>query len=182
MYTTREQWLLAAIDEFRPMFKQAQLTVPKQLKVSCGFPGCGDRKKRIGECWTDAKQVFISPMLADENQVLSTLTHELCHACLPAKVKHGAEFKAAAKNVGLVGKARECNAGPELLEKFKPIVKKLGPYPHTALNLGQRPEKKQGTRLLKVECGCGLIIRMTQKWLDEGQPKCWLCGKKMEAA
>jgi hypothetical protein len=86
------------------------------------------------------------------------------------------------KAVGLEGKARATVAGAELSVKLKPIVKTLGPYPHKALDLGTRPEKKQTTRLLKVECGCGLIVRVTQKWLDEGDPKCWLCGEKMEAA
>ena len=174
MHTTREAWLLAAIAELRPMFTAASLKVPERLKVSCGFPGCGNRKKRIGECWAEAKQVFISPMLDNESRVLDVLCHELIHSCLPAGEKHGQRFKAGMKAIGLEGKAGATVAGPELLKALKPIVKKLGPYPHKALDLGARPEKKQTTRLLKVECpSCGYIARVTRTVIDEkGCPIC----------
>jgi hypothetical protein len=78
------------------------------------------------------------------------------------------------KAVGLEGKARATVAGNELLAKLKPIVKTLGPYPHKALDLGARPEKKQTTRLLKVECPtCGYIARVTRTTIDEkGLPIC----------
>jgi hypothetical protein len=150
------------------------MKVPDRLKVSCGFPGCGDRKTRIGECWTTARQIFISPMLAEETRILDVLCHELIHACLPPAEKHGPPFKQGMKAIGLEGKAKATVAGTELLAKLKPIVKTLGPYPHKALDLGARPEKKQSTRLLKTQCpACGYIARVTRTTIDEkGLPIC----------
>jgi len=174
MHATREAWLLGAIAELKPLFKAAGLKVPDKLKVSCGFTGMGKRSTRIGECWTEAKQVFISPVIADENETLAILVHELIHACLPAGEKHGKLFKQGMKSIGLEGKAKSTFAGVDLLAKFKPIVKKIGPYPHKALDVGNRPEKKQSTRLLKVECpACGYIARVTRKVIDDkGCPIC----------
>ena len=45
------------------------------------------------------------------------------------------------------------------------------------------PIKGQGTRLIKVVCpdaSCGVILRMTRKYLINRIPTC-ACGKKMEA-
>lgn len=44
----------------------------------------------------------------------------------------------------------------------------------------ERPRKagspKQSTRLIKAACGdCGYTIRVTQKWLEQGNPGC-PCG------
>lgn len=175
MHSTREAWLLGAIAELKPLFKNGGLKVPDKLKVSCGFTGQGKRGRAIGECWPGkVAQVFVSPILADENQVLAVLVHELIHACLPPGEKHGKLFKQGMVTVGLEGKAKSTTAGAELLERFKPLVKKIGPYPHTALNVGAPPEKKQNTRLLKVECPtCGYIARVTRKVIDEhGTPIC----------
>jgi hypothetical protein len=40
-------------------------------------------------------------------------------------------------------------------------------------------KRKQGTRLIKVECEmCGYVVRTTNKWLRVGRPTC-CCGGKM---
>jgi hypothetical protein len=182
VFTTREAWLLAAIEELRPLFTAAGLKAPAKIRVSCGFPGTGNRRTVKGECWGGkAASIFISPLQSDEACVLETLVHEVLHACLPKGVKHGAPFKAAMVPLGLTGKATATEPTPELLEKFKPIVKKIGPYPHTALSLGDRAEKPQTTRLLKFACSvCDFSVRVTAKWLKEMKnPSCWVCGEPM---
>ena len=43
-------------------------------------------------------------------------------------------------------------------------------------------EKKQGTRLIKVACpdaSCGVVLRMTRKYIDEGKVPTCACGTKM---
>jgi hypothetical protein len=171
------------------LFERHRLAIPKRLKVSCGFPCTGNRKKAIGECWVpvqegDFTHVFVSPLLSDEiapNGVLNTLSHELLHASLGRGVGHKKPFVTAMESLGMEGKAPASTAGPGLVEQFRTIVAEIGPYPHRGLTLPSFSggEKKQSCRQLKVACSCGLMIRVTQKWLDRGRPKCWLCGAEM---
>ena len=45
-------------------------------------------------------------------------------------------------------------------------------------------ERKQGTRLIKVACpdaSCGVVLRMTRKYIDEGKIPTCACGTRMEA-
>jgi hypothetical protein len=44
-------------------------------------------------------------------------------------------------------------------------------------------EKKQGTWLIKVACpdaSCGVVLRMTRKYIDEGKVPTCACGTRME--
>ena len=184
----RETWLLEAVTRLKPLLDKAELQLPKCVKVSCGFPGCGSRKARIGECWVDDCQIFISPILAEangEDGILGILLHELIHVCLPSEYKHNTHFKEAMKLVGLEGKATTTTAGEELTSGlFKQIIDEIGPYPHIALEFKEEV-KKATTRLLKLECsGCQLTVRITKKWIDRlneesKKPVCWLCGKML---
>ena len=93
-FATREEWLEAAVDHFRPTFQQAcktsGRTIPENLKVSIGFPDKGGMAKRrvLGQCWTESDsekpvQIFINPTIANVNGadgILSVLVHELVHA------------------------------------------------------------------------------------------------------
>jgi hypothetical protein len=85
------------------------------------------------------------------------------------------------KDLGLEGKPTATHAGEELEAHLRSVVEGLDPYPHAALSLGTE-EKKQTTRLLKIECpGCGYVCRTTAKWLAEGIPTCH-CGTLFEEA
>jgi hypothetical protein len=44
---TREQWLLAAIDELRPVFALHAAPIPAALQVSIGFPSKGALRRRV---------------------------------------------------------------------------------------------------------------------------------------
>jgi hypothetical protein len=114
--------------------------------------------------------------------VLSTLLHELIHAFVGIKAKHGKDFKLVAVKSGLEGKMTATTAGPELLARLETLAKTLGRYPHASLGLGgERLKKKQGTRMLKLQCPeCGYQVRTTQKWIDIGLPIC-PCGAELAA-
>ena len=152
------------------------------MRVSCGFPGGGSARKRIGECWSTASadgvsQVFVSPILADPVDVLATLAHELVHAFDDCKSGHKGAFTRIARAVGLTGKMTATVAGPELAETLKAIAADLGDYPHKAIKLGAI--KVQSTRMRKVLCEVdGYTLRTTTKWLEFGLPTC-PCGAEM---
>jgi len=144
-------------------------------------------RKRVGECWTakaskdKSRQIFITPRFDDALDVLDVVVHELLHACLPDGTGHKGAFKQGMKKLGLEGKVAATYAGPGLLKRLNAIAKLLGIYPHSALKLSEAPVKKQGTRMIKLECpGCGYIVRTTAKWVEIGLPVC-VCGQTFEA-
>lgn len=193
MKMNREEWLTQAVAKLTPLFKGAGLEVP-ELRVSCGFPsrgGLATKKKVIGECWdglcaADGRpQLFISPMLnenscdiqpatpfASAQGVLATLVHEMVHASIGTKAKHGPKFKKAMKQVGLEGKPTATTADKAMCDYLGGILLQLGPYPHSELKM-VRERKVQTTRMHKAECDCcGYTVRLAKKWADFGAPIC----------
>ncbi len=187
-FNTREEWLVAGVEALAPIFEQEGESLPP-VKVSVGWPGGrGKKNSVIGQCWSPAvaadevSHVFISPVLDDAVRVLDVLAHELVPAINfagpDAGCGHKGAFARIAKAIGLEGKLTATVAGPGLKDCLDRIVEDLGDYPHGALVSGADGAdgpKKQGTRMLKIECaeGSGYIVRMTRKWLDEfGAPKC----------
>ena len=183
----RELWLQNAVDKIKPLFEAAGFTVP-DLRVSCGFPSTGGlaiKKRRIGECWdglcaTDGKpQLFISPMLVEADStggVLATLVHEVIHATIGCKAKHGPKFKKAMNKLGLTGKPTATGAGEDLLVQLRLIAAELGVYPHSELKM-VKERKVQTTRMHKCMCPeCEYTIRLAKKWLEVGIPNCPVPG------
>jgi hypothetical protein len=185
---TREQWLNAAVELFRPLFiNHPQGDIPRNLRVSCRWPSkraFAKTNRRIGECWDsaasadDTHKIFISPYLWYGPRVLDVLAHELVHTCVGVKAGHKKPFIALAKAIGLKGKMTATAAGPSLKAFCITMAGALGDYPHKMLDKQMiNGEKKQGTRMLKLECSCGYVVRTTQKWIDVGLPTC-CCGKQ----
>jgi hypothetical protein len=182
-FSTREEWLVAAVAKLTPLFEAIGETVPA-VRVSVGWPGGrGSKNAVIGQCWATSAssdkvaQLFISPVLDDAVRVLDVLTHELVHAVDDCQSGHKGRFTKVAKALGLTGKMTATVAGDELKSVLVVFAADLGAYPHAALAGGQGAEgpKKQGTRMLKTECaeGSGYIVRMTRTWLDTyGAPLC----------
>lgn len=189
-FKTREEWLVAAVEALRPLFAEADAELPP-VRVSVGFAGGSGRKNStIGQCWSASSaedgvaQVFISPVLGEADRVLDVLIHELVHAVDDCQSGHKGRFAKLAKAVGLEGKMTATAASEGLKAKLAPIVEKLGDYPHAVLLSGAGVEtpKKQGTRMLKLECPAdGYIVRTTAKWLELGLPSC-PCGEEMVQA
>jgi hypothetical protein len=184
-FSTREEWLVAAIESLRPIFDEVGEQIPA-VKVSVGWPGGNGRKNSvIGQCWhKDASadkvaQIFVSPVLDDAVRVLDVLAHEVVHAIDENASGHRGRFAKIAKAIGLTGKMTATVAGDDLKARLEAIVEDLGAFPHGALakpgdGAAEGP-KKQGTRMLKAECaqGSGYKVRLTRQWLDEyGAPIC----------
>lgn len=162
------------------------------VRVSCGFPSRSVRKV-AGQCWAPTSsgdgisQMFISPLIDDPVEVLSTLLHELCHAIIMRRDQearrkdpnhkltpgHGAAFKALATAVGLEGKMTATVPSASLTELLRLTSEKLGKYPHAALSLSDLPLKRK-THMLKLQAVgcCGYTARTTNKWIEEGLPSC----------
>lgn len=180
----REQWLLDAVEVFRPWFAEQEKPLPEKVRVSVGWPK-GKRKTTIGICHSSASaedgvsQMFISPVLVDAVTVLATLLHELVHAADDCQNGHKREFARVARGLGLEGKMTATVPGEDLKLRLADVAGKLGDYPHAKLTHFKAPQK---TRMLKVwapNC-CGMIVRTTQKWIDDvGLPSC-PCGTVME--
>lgn len=185
---SREDWLIKASEKMIPWLTAAGAGIRPKYRVSVGWP-LGKRPGKntsntIGQCFCSScskdgtHEVFISPALDDAEVVLATLLHELVHAFVGIKAKHGRDFKVIAVKAGLTGKMTATVASDDLKPKLADLAKKLGDYPHAALgSKGKTITPKQTTRLIKLECECGYIIRTTQKWIDVGVPTC-VCGQE----
>lgn len=179
---TREEWLVKAIELMtKQKFNTIGYKVPL-LRVSVGLPYGRGSKKAIGQHWhpkaSDDKvgSIFISPTINDTCEVLGTLAHEVVHGVVGNEAKHGKLFRLCAEAIGLEGKMTSTNAGPELVKYFKKeLIKKLGEYPHSRLNIIEgRPTKKQTTRMIKMFCTeCGYKCRAAiTKILERGPVIC----------
>lgn len=169
---TREEYLQKAKDELNDrVFKQAGYEIP-EVKISCSWAlGTADKnKKTLGQCvprsWSKANinEIMIMPTVDDSEQVIDTLAHELVHAVDDNKSGHGAGFRKICLAVGLNGSSqmRYACAGDELKQTIAEIVKDIGLYPHSELQIHKR--KRQTTRMLKVSCTeCNFSYRTSRK-------------------
>ena len=185
---TREEWLESLTLKYRPLFEDAGSPIPGQVRVSVGLPSkraFSTNGRVLGQCWgvkaarDGVPQIYVSPVVDSSEDVASILVHELIHAAVGTDCGHKGPFVRTMKALGLTGKPTHAMAGPELLERIKPLLTDLGDYPHVSIDFSKAP--KQGTRLLKLSCpDCGYTVRTTQKWLDVGLPTC-VCGSEMES-
>ena len=169
---TREEYLQKAKDELNNrVFKQAGYEIP-ELKISCSWAlGTADKnKKTLGQCvprsWSKANinEIMIMPTVDDSEKVIDILAHELVHAVDDNKSGHGAGFRKICLAVGLNGSSqmRYACAGDELKQTITEIVKDIGLYPHSELQIHKR--KRQSTRMLKVSCTeCNFSYRTSRK-------------------
>ncbi len=205
-HNARESWLRAVLDGFlRPHFKECGYTIPKNVLVTVGWPpnrriARNGRSRIAGVCcptqWNDGKAfiIYLTPQEADADEYLSTLVHELVHATVGLKAKHGADFKECGEAVGLEGKPTQMHAQADgdLAVAMRKWVKrtKLGKFPHHR-ELYKAP--RQTTRMLKCGCknrecetygltqaGVGYTVRSSYVWLrNYGAPDCPACTTPM---
>jgi hypothetical protein len=175
---TREQWLNAFIKKSTKHFKNLDAPLPS-VRASIGFTSKGQRAKAIGECWSDScskdgvHEIFIVPGQDDAERVADILTHELVHAAVGIPAGHGPAFRRVATGLGLEGKMTATVAGDAWREWALPIIDKIGPFPHAALEGRSSLKPKQGTRMLKCTCGsCGFTFRASSKWAYSSDLQC----------
>lgn len=187
----REQYLINAVEALAPLLTDEGFKVP-EVRVSTGFPsrgGLSAKKRMIGQCWPSTASedgvphIFVSPLLDQPIDVLSTLLHEMIHATVGTEEGHRGQFVAAAKAVGFEGPWTSTPVGEELRETLDKVAVDLGDYPHSRLNPKQDPIKKQTTRMIRLDSDCegGCTVRTTRKWIEKGDFTC-PCGGTMRAA
>jgi hypothetical protein len=207
--TTREEWLVRAVDTMRDWFTKEGKPLPDKVRITMSLPK-GSVTKVIGQCWApcvskDATvEVFINPSQDDPVRVLDIVLHELVHAAGHRNGfdGHGKEFKALATSLGLTGQMTATVASPELKDRLTALSDRLGPFPHAAMSIAGRGEtvpsipgdgprfpldgpKPQKARMFKVTCtgdhgdDGAYVIRVARKWIAEGLPTCPL-GHAME--
>jgi len=182
---TREQWLNNAAEALRIVFNaiDEDFGTPR---ISIGFTGTRSGLKALGAAWhkdvsTDNTcEIFIAPHVQTQEDILAVLVHELVHAC--GYMGHGKDFRRVAIGVGLTGKMTSTVASDSLKERLNAIIAEIGPFPGAALN-PTRPTKKQGTRMIKMQCNdCGFIARASRSAVEKaGLPTCG-CGGEIQTA
>ena len=192
----RETYLRKATERLsKSLFTKNGQTVPADVRVSCSLPSrkaFASKKRTIGQCYSrscsvaNVNEVFVSPTIDDSILVLATLVHELCHAIDDCKSGHGKPFVKIARAVGLEGKPTQCTAkkGTPLYDALAKYVKRYGDYPHARIDLTKQ-DKKQTTRMIKIECECcGFKVRASRKVIQEIEDEhfnCWSCGQPLYA-
>lgn len=180
---TREEWLQSAL---RVLQAELLPELDKDVLVSVGWPGGrGNKDNTIGQCWHQPRDkpdhIFISPVLTDTGEVLSTLLHEAIHVVCGEGVGHAGEFITLAKRVGFMAPWKSTPESETLKEILADFAKDLGKFPHQGLS--PMPKSiKQSTRMVKCLCSkCGWTCRTSRKWIDLGLPTCY-CGTELEEA
>ena len=174
-FTEREPWLAAAAvalqhQVFPRASIEAQQWEQRRYRVACGFPigyrGSRTGKVALGQAFDPSIsadgtfEVFINPILDRPLDVLAVLAHELAHVWAGIQCGHRGEFARVARGIDLVGPLTGTSAGPWLSAELADIAQILGPYPHAKVDPNAR--KKQGTRLLKLQCSdCGWTARVS---------------------
>ena len=157
--------------------------MPEKFRVTCGWPSRGalsEKNKRFGECFSpdcskdNTHELVISMYLDDPMEIAGVLAHEMIHAIVGVECGHKGPFRKLALEIGLEGKMTATVPGEAFKEKVNSVLKELGEYPHSQVDVPQLSRKKQSSRLVKVTCSCcGYTVRITQKWLrDMGAPLC----------
>src|SRR6188768_270714 len=126
---SREEWLNKVLHKHvsKLLADKAGVELPKDVKVSVGFPGGGSARNRIGECWPREKssikvnEIFINPTLTSVTQMVDVLVHEAIHAADNCASGHKGFFRKTALAVGLTGKMKSTVAGVELLQWIKDV-------------------------------------------------------------
>jgi|GEM_PF-105789 len=186
-YKAREEWLARATLALSERFAAGSVTVPADVKVSCGFPGGGSPRRRIGECWARSRsaakvnEVFISPVLAVPYMVLDVLGHELLHAVDDCKSGHGKDFTRNSKAVGYTG-GKHSRAKDATVDYLNLLAKQLGQYPHGEVVLAPKQQKpSHGLHKCVCPTGCGVWYATAKTLEDVGELVCPSCGETTKA-
>ena len=175
----REEWLNAAVDEWRKDFKAVGVKVPS-VWVSTSAPMRGNI---IGLCYPSntasdkRNQIWVSTDVNKASDVLAVIAHEMVHASLDCEGGHGREFQGVARKIGFVSPWTQSVPGQTMRERIKEISGVLGDYkgPRFYRSVDEANNGgAQTTRMIKICCdGCGYSLRTTRKWIDlYGPPIC----------
>jgi len=184
------QWVLTAdkavrgrLPDIHPLKGAKPTARINQMSFSTSLMGGGFRSDgSIGhiqykESTRNKKHAIrISPELGgtrimDSIRVADVVLHELIHAACPNQ-GHTGNFPRMVRELGLDGKptATICLPKTPLYKRLSAVVKAEGKYPHRAVSLPPKRGKRGiGSRMIKCECSCGCIIRLSRKWIAVAQ-------------
>jgi hypothetical protein len=140
---TREGWLEAAVEYFRPRFEEVGAPLPEKIHLSMGF-GYGARaesKYILGQTWATrasedgVNHVFLGPMEGDPAAVLVTLLHELIHVSDDNASGHRGHFAEVATRLGFNGPMTQTPPSIELTAEMMTLAEALGDFPHAKLDV-----------------------------------------------
>ena len=171
------------------LFKPSGYNVPRKIRYSVSLPSrnaMSRNRTTIGQCWSASvsddghNEIFITPLMDDERQVVATLIHEMVHAVVGLNEGHNKVFKRCALDVGLEGKMTATTLSDNTWNYIKPLVDRLGAYPHGKMTPVVN-KKKQTTRMVKVEClnGCNFHYRQSRTMMETAQAACPICNADM---
>lgn len=176
-FETADAWLKQAVLSLTPLFDAEGYEVPP-IRAHLGWTSAGLRTTRIGECWPKASSedgftsIFITTQMKSPVAVLDVLMHEMVHAVDDCTHKHGKEFAAIGKKVGLVGPPwRSAGAGEPLLRVLSEIANRLGHLPYSPLRppMPVSREMRSGRAICPQ---CGYSCRTLSEWSSIGPPLC----------
>ena len=106
----------------------------------------------------------------ESSRVADILLHEMIHTMTP-RCGHGGAFAILARTIGLKGLLTSTEASASLRDLiWSDVVTRLGKYPHSAVKLIPRGQRKKGSRSIKVQCQhCEFTMRTTRVWIDKAQ-------------
>ena len=154
-YNNREQWLSTAMEKMaeRYLVKPAHKLPPK-VAVSCGIPAGSLRA--IGQCWCPSTSsdgtthIYICPTQDDPVEILHVLLHEMVHAAVGVKEKHGPAFGRLARFLGMEGPLTSTTPSDALRSELEGLSDVLGPYPHSAVSKS-KPKKPKDPKPKKIK-------------------------------
>lgn len=181
---TREEWLINAVEELRPLFTDAGFALCSKIRVSCAFPTTHRRSGALGQAFPceasldQALEIMVAPSLDIPRDVVAVLVAQLCHATNGALSHASVAYQRAAAALHLEPAGanwRVTRPAAGFDAAFGQIIDSLGEYPHAALCVVNT--KTQSTRMLKAVCpSCGYIVRVSNKWAAKGLPTCGIDG------
>lgn len=133
----RENWLMDAVNVFRPKFEDMGFKLPN-LRVSVGYGPAGARFENstilgvtLNNAYVDdgAFEVWISPEIQEQSRALDVLIHELAHCAAGFEAGHKGNFEIIARLFGLEGPLTATHAGEGLRTELELLTIELGEYP-----------------------------------------------------
>jgi hypothetical protein len=177
---TRDQWLNGFIEEARKVFLHNGKPLPPNVRAAI-CPPHRAKQRYVGLCWSDAvsedngREIWVTAGVTDPVRVAGILVHELCHAALPHKVKHGRAFRELATSLGLEGRMTSTTEGALFRLLWAGVLERLGPLPAARFTAGFAVDfRVQKTpRMTNVACPeCGFVAKVRLDQMEIGRLTC----------
>jgi hypothetical protein len=173
---TREEWLQVAAQALTDRALCARVNTGTRFSV--GNPARpGRRMARLWDVATDTdghRQVFISPLLDDKASVLAVLAFAITRARYESTGERisSSRWDALHRTMGFVSAGLDYAVlpTPYMANRLAELAETLPDYPHDATTL--RATRTQTTRMIKLSCSCGYVVRTTRTHIERGLPSC----------